>query len=160
MQTAPSGDDVLQGNVITAGPDGIAQTWAQGNDVQVIPVGQGQPFSACVNTGPDGIADSVAADGDEQRIPLGQGEPHQAGIDDGGDGVLDVAERPNQGAIGGDDEVVGLTVTTGANGILESWVSVGNQGVISVMTSDELLPIPNNYSAEDLDQVRLHLKHE
>jgi hypothetical protein len=138
---------------VTSGPDGIAQTTAMGNDVQVIPIGQGQPGTDCVGTGQDGISQTSASGDDLQRIPVGNGEPFAVGIDPGPDGAL-------QATPAGDDTILGgATITTGANGILNTYADPPAYGVPSIMTSNVLLPIPNTYKSDDLDQVRFHLKH-
>lgn len=59
----------------------------------------------------------------------------------------------------GDDIVVGTTVVTGPDGVLDSYMDRSAYGVPSIMTSDVLLPVPNTYKTDDLDQVRFHLKH-
>lgn len=152
LQTLPAGDDMIVGSTITTGPDGVAQTAAAGNDVQLIMPGNGQPHTDCIDTGADGVSNTPAVGDDVPRIAVGQGEPHQVGITDGGDRVINAMP-------GGDDAIVGLTVTTGANGIQETVTWVDNQGNISNMTSDVLVPVPSMYSVDDLDQVRFHMKH-
>ena len=147
------GDDLVAGNTVISGPDGIAQSTAGGNDVQAIPVGQGLPNQPAVSTGADGISDSVGAGDDVQRIPLGNGEPYAIGITAGPDGVL-------QATPWGDDTVIALpAITTGPDGILDTYSDAPAYGVPSIMTSDLLLPIPNTYKSDELDQVRFHLKH-
>ena len=94
-----SGDDVLGGNQITTGPNGIAETAAAEGDEQVIAVGRGDPNTVgirpgangildpvragddelsgdVITSGVDGIANTAALAGDDQKIPVGQGEPH------------------------------------------------------------------------------------
>jgi hypothetical protein len=151
--TVVGGDDAVVGNTVTSGPDGIAQSTAGGNDVQVIPVGQGKPSTDCVGTGVDGISSSTASGDDLQRIPAGNGEPFAIGITAGPDGALQATPHS-------DDTVgAGPSITTGGNGILDTYADPPAYGVPSIMTSDLLLPIPNTYKSDDLDQARFHLKH-
>lgn len=93
------GDDVINGNEITTGPNGVAETAAAEGDEQTIAVGRGEPNTIgiqpggngildpvrggddeltgnTVTSGLDGIANTAALPGDEQKIPVGQGEPH------------------------------------------------------------------------------------
>lgn len=93
------GDDVINGNEITTGPNGISETAAAAGDTQVIPAGQGEANTIgirpgingildpvrggddeltgnTITSGLDGIANTAALPGDEQKIPVGQGEPH------------------------------------------------------------------------------------
>jgi hypothetical protein len=123
-----------------------------GDDVQVIPVGQGAPNTDCVDTGADGISDTTVACDDAQVIPVGNGEPFETCIDDGGDGQL--LTGPS-----GDDTTVGLTVSTGADGICDTFAVAPTTTGPSAMTSDVVVPVPSAYNADDLDEVRFHLKH-
>jgi cysteine-rich repeat protein len=79
----PGADGLLQSTVdpsdtqkpfISTGPDGVAQTTAAGDDIQVIAVGNGFPATACVDTGADGVAQTTIcgntiADNDENGLP-------------------------------------------------------------------------------------------
>jgi len=102
-------------NPILTGADGICESEAACDDVQVIPVGQGvanaicitagadntcETLAAtnddvlgaapnCVNAGPDGICDTTAAATDVQAIPGDQGQPDQLCVDVGPNGLLD-----------------------------------------------------------------------
>lgn len=152
LQTTPAGDDAIQGTFVTSGADGIAQTTAAGNDVQIIAVGRGAPNAHCIDTGANGISNSAAIPDDVQRIPVGNGEPFQICVGDAGDGQL--LTRPS-----GDDTLVGLTVTTGTDGVCDSFAVARITGGPSVMTSDVLVPVPSTYNADDSDEVRFHLKH-
>ena len=129
------------------------QSTAAGNDVQVIPVGQGLPDTSCVSTGANGVSATGTSGDDIQRIPVGNGKPNVIGITAGPDGALQTTPF-------GDDFVVGgVSISTGANGILETYADSPAYGVPSIMTSDLILPIPDTYKSDDLDQVRFHLKH-
>ncbi len=114
-----NGDDTvdLNGNVL-AGPNGICETAAQGGDVQVIPVGNGEPGQTCIgagpngtgdgfplgddgggfdetDTGPNGVTETIPSGDDQSVIPLGQGKPNAICIT-GGNTPLNnaAAERP------------------------------------------------------------------
>jgi len=63
---------------------------------------------------PSGLCETTAAGDDVQVIPVDQGAPNVVCIVAGSDGVLDTT------VVGGDDQIVGDTVTTGANGICET----------------------------------------
>ncbi len=154
--TVVAGDDTVAGGLILSGANGICESTAGGVDTQVLPVGTGVPNVNCVSTGPDGRSATAAAGDDVQRIPVGNGEPNQVCIMPGPDGALDCnpADCP-----GGDDTIVGGNVTTGPDGINDSFATVSYDGVISIMLSNVRFPVPNTYSADDLDQVRFHLKH-
>jgi cysteine-rich repeat protein len=65
-------DDLVP--VILTGADGIGQTSATGDDIQLIPVGQGFKNTFCVSTGPDGKAQTTVCgndipDAEENGIP-------------------------------------------------------------------------------------------
>jgi len=71
LDTNPVGDDRVVGNNITSGQNGIAETAANNNpanppldDVQVIPVGQGEPNTIAIDSGPDKILNSAPAGDD------------------------------------------------------------------------------------------------
>ncbi len=109
LDTTAAGDDGALGTIIHTGADGICQTPATGDDVQVIPVGSGQPNTVCVTagtnlitipagddatvgdkitTGANGECETTKAGNDVQVIPLGQGEPDDPCVMPGPDGVL------------------------------------------------------------------------
>jgi hypothetical protein len=151
--TVRGGDDSIVGNTVISGGNGIAETTARGNDTPLIPVGSGAPDGACVSTGLDGISATIAATGDGQTIPVGNGLPFAIGILPGPDGVLQASPAP------GDSYGSGNTITSGVDGILQTYADPSAYDVPSIMTSDPLLPIPTTYKSADLDQVRFHLKH-
>ena len=75
LQTVADPADVLAPFVST-GADGLADTTAAGDDVQVIPVGQGASDTVCVDAGADGIAQTSicgngVADVEENGIATG-----------------------------------------------------------------------------------------
>ena len=109
------------------------------DDVQVIPKTQGEPDTLCVEplpgsslasvpggddqvlgdaifTGPNGICETAAAFPDVQLIPVGNGLPGTICVTEGDNGVRDTAPDPM-----GDDVIVGETLSTGPNGICETF---------------------------------------
>ena len=58
MDTNAVGDDTVVGSTITTGADGICNTIADVNDVQVIPLNQGKPNEICVSVGTNGFRDT------------------------------------------------------------------------------------------------------
>ena len=70
LDTAPStvSDDIVQGDVLTTGGDGICNTTAQGDDVQVIPVDQGKPYSVMIKPGPNRIMDTMVPYGGDDEL--------------------------------------------------------------------------------------------
>jgi hypothetical protein len=59
FDSALGGDDQLAGSEVNTGANGICETQANGNDVQLIPVGQGEPDQPCIMPGPNGTLDST-----------------------------------------------------------------------------------------------------
>lgn len=57
--TLPLGDDQVNGANISTGANGRCETSKSGNDIQVIPLGQGKPDTVCICAGLDGILNSV-----------------------------------------------------------------------------------------------------
>lgn len=80
------GDDQIVGNTVTAGADGICQTAAKGDDIQVIPVGNGEPDAVCVSQGPNAARDTNLS-GDDGLTWFGFGDD----IITGPDGICDTA---------------------------------------------------------------------
>ena len=122
----PLHDDYLAGETINTGTQGICDTVAVGDDVQVIPEGQGEPNTVCVvagdngiidtspgnddwldvdviRTGPDGICDSTATGDDHNVIDPSIAAAHTTCITAGTNGIIDTCVR--------DSGVVGTTVT-------------------------------------------------
>lgn len=111
---------------------------AHGDDVQWIPVGQGDPLTTIITAGAngtletipgaddfvvsfppnspyivsglDGIANSTAAGDDVQVIPFGQGQPNSVVIGPGADGLLSTIPEE-------DDAVDGTVIRSGNDGI-------------------------------------------
>ncbi len=90
-----------------------------------------------IHTGENGICDTeVHPDSDDvQLIPVGQGKPNEVCITAGPDAVIDAGTVL---ALGGDDQKVGETITTGANGICET-----------VADGDDVPEIPLNQGAKE-----------
>jgi hypothetical protein len=169
----PLGDDtyLFPFTLIGSGPNGICETPATVADVQIIPVGQGAPNRPCVSTGPDGICQTTRVVDDVQVIIVGRGQANapaasfpsgtagQVLFDNGGMPVPLGDDVITAGAAGMPD-----TLDTGPNGIMENAVifigsTFGPGMAISILTSNLLVPVPNTYSMDDLDQIRFHLKH-
>lgn len=62
--TLPGGDDVEEVGWITTGPNGICETPADPPDIQIIPVGQGEPNQPCVGPGPNSVLETDLAGDD------------------------------------------------------------------------------------------------
>jgi hypothetical protein len=151
MGSAPAGDDVVAGATIHSGPNGVCETAKKGDDTQSLPVGQGTPNTICIHNGADGVTQTAAGGDDVQVIAVGRGAPNVNCITPGADGILVSAPA-------GDDVVVGQNIHTGPNGVCNSFADV-EAAAPTIMTSDLLVPIPNTYSADQLNQVRMHVKH-
>ena len=105
---------------IYSGNNGICESRAGGDDIQLIPEKQGEPDTVCIYPGPDNILDSAALGDDQivgmiissgangicesklggddlEVIPLDQGAPNQICISPGPDGYLN-------SSLGGDDK--------------------------------------------------------
>ena len=95
------------------------------DDIQEIPVGQGEPHQIAINTGANGICNTIASGDDVQIISVGNGQPNQTAITAGVNGILDTSAV-------GDDTTVGTTITTGANGICNTAASGDDVQVIAV----------------------------
>jgi hypothetical protein len=126
----------------------------ENDDVQVIPVGQGQPGQVCISPGPDGVLNTTAAVGDVrvgnnittgadgicqttkagddvQVIPVGNGKPNVACVTAGANGFRDTLK-------GGDDAYVGNFITTGSNGICETTANNLNIASANVPSASSL----------------------
>jgi hypothetical protein len=125
---------------VYTGPNGVCDTTAAGDDVQVIPVGSGAPGTLAIEpglnvvldtvpagddtvsgsdilTGPNGVCDTTAAGDDVQIIPLSQGEPHALAIGPGVNAVLDSVHAGDDllGASGAGSVAGRLTFSWGAS---------------------------------------------
>ena len=107
------GNPVDDNRYVGSGADGICDTTAIMDDVQVVPVGQGAPDTVCVwdggdgfttvpagddtiyfnviLTGADGICDTAAAAGDVQIIAVGRGQANRGCISFGPNRTVDTA---------------------------------------------------------------------
>jgi len=84
LNTQPSGDDIIKDSTIITGPNGICNTTASGDDVQVIPVGQGKPYTITVTAGADNFLHASKSGDDELDLANAQNEPYNidvSGID-------------------------------------------------------------------------------
>jgi len=124
-QLAP-GTGRQDSTVINTGADGLCDTEAVKDDVQLTPVGSGAPFVNAVRCGPDQTADSQAAGDDTQLIQVGAScqNANSTAVDTGPNGIVDTM-------LAGDDTYVnGLSfggavpnspcILTGANGIADT----------------------------------------
>lgn len=64
--TVPDGDDEIVGDIVNAGANGIAETFAVGDDFQAIIVGNGFPFSICILPGLNLVIDTLIIEGDDE----------------------------------------------------------------------------------------------
>ncbi|MCH7924796.1 MAG: hypothetical protein IIC51_04610, partial [Planctomycetes bacterium] len=96
LDTAPVADDGVSGDTITTGPDGICNTTAAGDDVQVIPVGQGQAGQTCVGQGVNAFRDTPNGD------VLGDDVVSGADVTTGPDGVCNTTANGNRSRPGAD----------------------------------------------------------
>jgi hypothetical protein len=114
---------------INSGANGIAQTTAIEDDIQVIPVGHGEPnqiaiaagtngildtdpneddtkFGSMIYTGVDGICNTIALGDDVQIIPLGKGKPYSTIITAGPDNFMHSADdNSGNNRLNGDDQL-------------------------------------------------------
>jgi hypothetical protein len=66
INTAATSDDALTGTTsIHTGPNGICNSAASGDDIQIVPIGQGRPNRPCVGPGPNGFRDTGPPAGDD-----------------------------------------------------------------------------------------------
>ena len=123
------GTVVVVKNVVS-GPNGVCESTKAGDDVQVIPVGQGTPNSLCVSDG-NGDNSMAAPIGDDARTPAGCTDGVDcAGILSGANGVCNTA------AAAGDTQVIpvgqgqpnAICVSPGADQTLDT--SVGGDDTI------------------------------
>src|SRR5437868_4788742 len=89
-----------------SGPDGICNTAATGDDVQLVAVGSVQPNLAFINCGGDGVVGSTATGDDVQLRPLGSfcGASGVPILTTGPNGI------PETTAGAGDNLIAGFTV--------------------------------------------------
>lgn len=83
-------------------------------------------YKTSVNTGKDGICDTTALSDDDQVIDPGDGESNTVAITEG------VVEGLQTTTIGNDDQIVGLTITTGNDGVCDTEAHPDDVQVIPV----------------------------
>jgi len=84
LNTTPGGDDIIKDSTIITGPNGVCNTSASGDDIQVIPVGQGKPYSIIITAGADNFLHTSPSGDDELDPSNAQSEPYNidvSGID-------------------------------------------------------------------------------
>lgn len=111
-----TGDDVIAGGNITSGLNGVVETVASGDDVQVIPFGNGEPDTLIIGPGGDGTVESVPQPGsDDGVIPIGLTAGPDNGIAETQAAATDVQVIPKgQGSPGA------IAITPGPNAILDT----------------------------------------
>ena len=118
--TVAGGDDVVNGNEVNTGANGICETAAQGNDTQEIPVGNGQPGQICVTAGGNGLLEAIPNMDDNRVANI---------ITTGADGIADTrAPIPPANVI-----ALGATfIEAGSGRILEAdiWMNDANPGIV------------------------------
>lgn len=133
----------------------------ENDDIQVIPVGQGQPNQICITagtngvinsatngddvatsgtitTGPNGICETAASGDDLQVIAVGNGKANAIGITPGTNSFRDTPTAAGDDAISGDNFI------TGANGISETSANAMNLVPLNVPSSSTLQDYLNN----------------
>jgi hypothetical protein len=77
--------------VVDTGANGICETTATPDDIQVIPVGTAPSFQAEIRCGPNKVADTTAAGDDTQLVAVGAScnNPNVAVVDTGANGIAD-----------------------------------------------------------------------
>ena len=140
----------------TAGSSSATTVPASSDDVQALPVGNGQPSSTCVDpfvppisnsmpagddvlqvgpqivdSGSNGVCETTAAGDDLQSLPVGQGTPGTDCVTAGLNGTLASSASV-------DDVVVVNTITSGANGICESTAVAPRDGFLEEGTGNRI----------------------
>jgi hypothetical protein len=94
LQSTKGGDDVIVGNDINTGANGICESDAEGNDTQAIDVGKGKANETCVTKGSNNLID-VTPQGDDAKAgetihtgPNGICETHATAWYPSADGTL------------------------------------------------------------------------
>lgn len=133
----------------------------ENDDVQVIPLGQGEPNQTCItagtngvlnsatngddvvvgstiSTGPNGICETSASGDDVQVIPVGNGKAYATGVSPGANNFRDTP------ATAGDDAINGDNINTGADGICNTTANATNLVPFNVPTANALEFYLNN----------------
>jgi hypothetical protein len=155
------------------GPDGLCNSTAGGDDVQIAPVGGGTPLLPEIGCGPDGVVGSSAAGDDTQLRPLGSfcGTANVPVIDTGADGVANSVLGGDDiylpGMVSGTAPANTACVGTGADGISGTTVvgddvqilaaGFGDPGEAVVLCGDDLIPETTannaNVSGDDVQAI-------
>lgn len=75
LDTAAVGDDAVVGGGLSTGPNGVCQSTVAVDDVQILPVGQGEPDMPCIFPGPNGVLNSAKLGDDTDQDGLFPGMP-------------------------------------------------------------------------------------
>jgi hypothetical protein len=133
----------------------------ENDDVQVIPVGQGQPNQICVTagtngvlnsitngddvvtgntitTGPNGICETSSSGDDVQVIAVGNGKAYAVGVVPG---VNNFRDTPTAS---GDDAINGNNINTGTDGICNTSANASNLIPMNVPSASDLQEYLNN----------------
>ncbi|MCS7220996.1 MAG: hypothetical protein RML36_02400 [Anaerolineae bacterium] len=124
-------DETLGGG-ITVGPNGLADTPAAGDDVPLIPVGQGRPHAIVIQPGPNGRLDTIPS-GDDT---LFSSEEH---ITSGADGVVQTAAQ------GDDVQVIPVGMGYTSTTFMPLAIGAGPNGTLnsSPQGDDHVMPPPS-----------------
>lgn len=83
LDTSTLGDDQVSGVLIDSGVNGLCESIAAGDDLQLIGIGKGEPGTTAVSSGSDAVIDSLPARGDDVGL--------ERWADDGSEKALDNA---------------------------------------------------------------------
>ena len=96
---------------VSLGPNGVCDTLALGNDIQVRPC-VGLPCQPAISTGPDGICNTIVRGDDTQIILTKCGNSGATCVTAGANLIRETHEK-------GDDVVDGTSILVGDNGVCE-----------------------------------------
>jgi hypothetical protein len=140
-------------DAILAGPDGVADSIAVGDDVQIIPLGTAGLLDTdiVIDAGQDGILESSADNDDSQAVTAGYETSETCSastpsrIRDGGNGVSETTANPDSD----DVQVVPDGAAVAAGGIV---VGPGGDGLIDTLPGgDDILITPGETCEVDAD---------
>lgn len=156
-----------------SGSNGLCETTAGGDDVQLVPVGSAAPNRPAIRCGGDGVVGTTAAGDDVQLRPVGSycGGGNVPIIDTGANGIPETAPGSGDNLIGG--ITVGVApsdtpcVSTGPDGISNSTAAgddaqqiangSGNADQAVVLCGDDLIPSTTannmNPSGDDTQEI-------
>jgi hypothetical protein len=149
VQEMAPGTGAQGATVIDTGANGICETTAMPDDLQVLGVGAAPTYQAEVKCGPNKVADTTAAGDDTQLVAPGAAcnNPNVAVIDTGPDGIADTTANNTPTTPPGDDVQlipVGSApanrpcVITGANGKADTAPPAGDD--VQVLALGSVLP--------------------